>query len=223
MSSPMQINLRNVVDSMKHRLLEYWKCLQQEFNVDTELKILTNDQYWDEVLSAVDNDESCEKKVESLRRSIKNYVKYTSKVPAYMEWSVNRINGNVHVYDVCVKMHLSQLQQKVFRGLADLDSVYDELKIYLRHEMGHVLDVMSFEGMSSFDYDNMIRLRIKEHKEILNNMKEPLLRKEKSLDEVYYSFPKERIANNYVGITTEMITESAKISDVHSLVEIYYQ
>lgn len=223
MSSTNLLNMRTCVRDMKLRLLEYWKCLQKEFNVNVEFKVLTDKQYWNDILSKTNEKESYEEKIKFLQKPIKNNLLYNSNSIAYTNWSIHRNDGFIKVENVCVKTHLSQLQQMMFKGLADLERVYDYIKLVLRHEMGHVLDALSFNVMTVLDYDNMTTIRRTERNELLNTTKNHVLSKESSLDNnIYHFLPDERMANGYVGNTTEMIISNDYINNTHSLIEIFY-
>jgi len=167
----VKINMRIFIIQKVVMLQDYWKDLQKEFNVDVEFKILSDKKYWDIILNELKEDKTSEDDIASVVMFIKKNVERMDKTIMSTEYLVSEeVNGFTHIEGLVVLMRFLMLKNYYFQNLNNPD-VDKNLKMILRHEMGHVLDILSYEGMEFSKYKRMMNERRVERNRILDEAK----------------------------------------------------
>lgn len=109
--------------------------------------------------------------------------------------------NKIKITEIILFMDMDDFNQYVIRELDDVDILIKEFKLALRHEIGHIIDFISYDGMDADEYEHMNEININAEKEFFENLKTNPITNRKDHDTLWHRLPREAIADRNAGIT----------------------
>lgn len=131
---------------------------------------------------------------------------YSTMMSAYHEGAVSS-DGIVHLTQLYVDIHTVALDKFILDNIADLDRLKKLICVCLRHEIGHIIDYIRFDGLPVEEYKEYWDKKDCQYDEFYE-----WKRKQENIDwkeklRRYYSIEIESVANRNGGITINDILE----------------
>lgn len=116
--------------------------------------------------------------------------------------SVNSAMGSVMKLEkMSIEMHTDRLNDLIINHLDNLELVIENIKFSIRHEFGHILEYITYHGMSEDEFIAMENRRNKELDEWYTSVDG----KKRTMDDIrrYYGLESEGIANMLADVDVE--------------------
>lgn len=131
-----------------------------------------------------------------------------------METYVDCVDGKINVTGCMLTIRRSVLARDLCNRIYDLDSVWEQHKWLLKHEVGHLIDYMiNMQGRTRAELLN----RYEETREAYSRHREWVAKYKKEpgfdihrINRAYYNIPTEARANEYAGIDIEDMIKTIK-------------
>lgn len=150
-----------------------------------------------------------------LNKIIADNIRWELSTVMMTDWvfNVNNDSGIITLTNLRLIINLYNLKQNILLYITDLDSFKSYLCMIVRHEIGHMIEVISFNGTSESKYNNIFDQYDHEHdkfnkKNITDNY-----------DEEYHKLPQEHLADMLGGVDIDELLKLCKHLD--ELPEMY--
>ena len=123
--------------------------------------------------------------------------------------------NKVKITRLGITINIDNFNQYIVRELDSVDVLIKEFKLDLRHEIGHIIDFLSYDGMDADEYERMNETNVNAEKEFYENLKTNPITNTKDFDTMYHMLPREAVADRNAGITIKDFhdIDEAKNSD----------
>lgn len=184
------------------------KCREEHMEIFSKapcpLELRTSMDVWDLWEYYVEPQVVLTKK--QLHEDFCNYLLENRSAPFHSMHDGHKGDDNkLHITKLSINLNLDSLNELIVENIDNLDAVIENIKLLVRHEMGHIIDYIGFHLM---DYDKFLdemKYRSEELGEFFSSIDGSC-----KLDNIYryYQMPGELSANNNVGISLDEMVES---------------
>lgn len=150
-----------------------------------------------------------------LNKIIADNIRWELSTVMMTDWVFNVKNDSdiMNLINLRLIVNLYNLRQNILLYITDLDSLKSYLCMVVRHEIGHMIEVLSFNGTSESKYISIVKQYEREHDEFdKKNITD-------NYDEEYHKLPQEHIADMLGGVDIDELLKLCKHLD--ELPEMY--
>lgn len=123
----------------------------------------------------------------------------------------------IGITDLLIRIYTDRLNDFIINHLDSLDTVIESIKLSVRHEMGHIIDFIHYNGMESEKFIKLRERYEKERKEFYKSLADGKIL---SIDDLkrYHQLEEESIANSNADISEDEKLKYDKIlSDINHI------
>lgn len=150
-----------------------------------------------------------------LNKIIADNIRWELSTVMMTDWVFNVKNDSdiLNLTNLRLVVNLYHLRQNILLYITDLDSLKSYLRIVVRHEIGHMIEIISFNGISESKYNSIFDQYTHEHDEF--NKKNVT----DNYNEEYHKLPQEHLADMLGGVDIDELLKLCKHLD--ELPEMY--
>lgn len=193
MQNPKMIDgcVKLVTDSM-----EYWDNLCNEYNISNVPFLIYGNDYTGEYLDDVNS-----------IRNVTGKMITSSSIYGINNPDINPDDRIIEYVRSIVMMSYEELYGTIIDCELDFDEAFESMKLWLRHELGHVIEKQKFIGKTMSEWNQHLA------ENPSSDTLMPRLDRDASLEDTlkwfleYHRIPVEKAADDAVGITEEDIIE----------------
>lgn len=221
----MKYNNMKYVSDFADKLQRYWKYLCRKHNVDVPLMICNSTQYSEYTLKSmvVPSINSIDQVI-GLLNNYNTSSDYKTMAKTFLLFETELGDDFIEITSMSMIVGIkdSDLFLLILENIMQLGALYNEFKIILKHEMGHVLDHYDTFQLSSDDQLAKLESQSDDEDEKINILSKDTTMTRDEFLKYYHSFAVEKRANDKVGLTWKNFRNAERILGNEYNFEINY-